>query len=328
MVTNKSSDNQHGLFCHRDTKTAGLPDIFESFYIAVILPAPTAFVAASTRLRPMNINQLQLILLLFVYLVPTINAAHPLEEKYDVDAKKILTGDTPAQKIFTLRKYDFIHNALYTVSAAAKDQIKFESFSGKTLPLFLSKEDLQKLAVTNADPLEDVLRKKMDLPATTKLNGLLAGIADAIRDAQKRDPDAPPLIPTDLEIDILKVLWLEKAATSSEIYGSLDSVALRNSTSQDIQNILQKMTERGFLDRKKISPSHKFMFFGIAGVEVSSKNRKNKLYLYWPVVSLKRMLSHLDTQRYLALASSEKQDPGIINPFQKKLEEKIYRIVQ
>ncbi|MCH7676146.1 BlaI/MecI/CopY family transcriptional regulator [candidate division KSB1 bacterium] len=129
-----------------------------------------------------------------------------------------------------------------------------------------------------------------------------------------------------MEIEVLKVLWVESAATSSEIYAQLDSTI--RITSQDLQKILEQMADRGLLDRKKISPSHEFTFFGIAKIELSSKNRKNKLYLYWPLLRKGKLITYLDAKRYLALSSSETTSTNGRPTLAKRLEEKLYRLLE
>jgi predicted transcriptional regulator len=103
------------------------------------------------------------------------------------------------------------------------------------------------------------------------------------------------LIPSELEIDVLKILWKENAATSSEIYAQLDSIRM---TAADLQQALTIMTQRGLVARRQISPRNEFTLFGAATIEMSGINRKNREYLYRPKISRQTMLTFLDATAF------------------------------
>jgi hypothetical protein len=67
------------------------------------------------------------------------------------------------------------------------------------------------------------------------------------------------------------------------------------------------MAERGLVERQQISPRHEFTVFGVAAIEMSARNRKNREYLYRPKISRQTMLTFLDATAFsfrLASASN------------------------
>jgi predicted transcriptional regulator len=97
------------------------------------------------------------------------------------------------------------------------------------------------------------------------------------------------VIPSELEINVMKVLWQKQEATGSAIYAQIDSAQL---TAVDLKHVLDAMTERGLLERRQISPRHEFTILGTFAIEESSLNRKNREYLYRPQVTRHRSRRH------------------------------------
>lgn len=273
---------------------------------------------------------------IFFYIVFVINLNaqpnSPVTEKANQNttspdsASEILSGNSPKYKLFILRKFNFINNALHEDSTT-NSALSFELKSNKRPLFYLTPEELHKITPQGNDPLWDEIRRRyIDIPPTLPLNNAIRSLVESFKTSPQEKINWDMPIPTDIEIDVLKILWSESSATSSEIYAHLDSLAI---TAEDLQELLQTMSERGFLSRKKISPSHKFGLFGITSIEVSSLNRKNPLYLYWPNVSKDKLLTFLDARRYLALsANSTVSTNGHTNELEKSLEAKLYRLVQ
>ncbi|MFQ5865444.1 MAG: hypothetical protein ACE5IW_09475 [bacterium] len=264
---------------------------------------------------------------------PTSNQSNEHSAAQKENPLDILTGNTTDARLFQLRKFYFIENALSTISSVASDSsLQFQMQSNKRLSLFLTREELHEIRPQGVDPIgEELLRRYRDvspvLPIIPLLSHGIKSVADKLSTTGKEPLGFALLIPKDIEIDILRVLWVKSAATPSEIYAPIDS--LWPITSEDLHRVLEEMVARGFLARKKISPSHGFNLFGITQFELSSKNRKNEVYVYWPVVSKEKLITYLEAKRFLALASSEKPGTnGENNNYQKLLEEKLYRILQ
>jgi len=247
------------------------------------------------------------------------------------EAKDILTGKTPEQKLYIIRKFYFIRNAITgtsTIIGSTDSNLSFEFETQQPL-LYLTKKELYKTYPHGPDPFGQELHRKLsDVPPTLPLfTTHFLGVPDAVKKPPKFTFAMPFLIPSDKEIDVLKVLWQQPGSSSSEIYAQLDTVT--HVTSEDLQKILENMSNRSLLVRKKISPSNNFSLFGIVSFELSSQNRKNKLYVYWPIVPKGKLITYVDSQRYLALASSKSTSIKVRKySYQKYLEEKLYRLVQ
>ena len=253
--------------------------------------------------------------------------------KQNLEALKILTGNTSEAKQFILRKFNFLNNAVSLISAINSDtSLEFQVQPNQSFSLFLTPEELQEITPQGADPLgEEIRRRYQDIPPTVRISPLISqGIKSLIKKFRSHSkkltgPDFP--IPKNIEIDILKVLWVQSVATGSEIYAKIDT--LWPITSEDLQELLEGMAYRGLVARKKISPSHAFNLFGFMQIEMSSLNRKNKVYLYWPLISREKLITYLETQRFLAFASSDERGTnGGKTIYQRTLEEKLYRLIQ
>ena len=65
---------------------------------------------------------------------------------------------------------------------------------------------------------------------------------------------------------------------------------------------------------------------------MSSKNRKNKVYLYWHIITREKLFTYLDAKRYLALVAARSDNDYDIRKndytrnYQKYLEKKLYRM--
>jgi len=243
-------------------------------------------------------------------------------------ARDILTGNTAHSKLFLVRKYGFINDTVTIFSSAHDDtSLTFQLQAKPNVSLYLTPEELHEIPQVGPDPFGEEWRRRIsDTPRTVPLNQLLQSIAESFNKPSPRLSDGSLPIPTNLEIDILKALWEKTAATPSDIYAQLDTSW--KITSEDVTAILDDMANRGFLGSKKISPSHEFSLFGIAGIEMSPLNRKNKVFLYWPVVPKDKLITYLDAKRYLAYSSASETAANGQVAYYKLLEEKLYRLIR
>lgn len=107
------------------------------------------------------------------------------------------------------------------------------------------------------------------------------------------------LIPSNLQLEVLKTLWENSNATMLELYAALDSSYLI--TAENLNRQLGRMMQLGMVERRIISPQNLFSIitpFKSFQLEMSGKNRRNKLYLYRPTVPKKRILQLLLTKSY------------------------------
>jgi hypothetical protein len=242
--------------------------------------------------------------------------------------KEILTGMTAEDKLLLIRKHAFINDAMADLVGISEDEMIFNKGKSAFFPLFFDPDTLGVPAQHYEEHAERLIRNYMDVPPTLSLNGIIHAIAEAIKSSRRNAVLADPPEPTKDEIAVLRVVWEHSIATSSDIYTSLDSATLSKYTSEDIQKLLNRMTDRGFLERKQISPAREFTFFGIAKIEMSAQNRRNKLYIYWPVISKERIIALLDTRRFQMLAEKETGNDTEAYASQKLLEEKLLQLVR
>ena len=103
-----------------------------------------------------------------------------------------------------------------------------------------------------------------------------------------------------------------KTATGPDIYAECDA-SLKISF-QDLRNLLKTMTKKGWLNRKQVSPSQNFTFTVLGNqlpfkIEMSPKNRRNKVYLYHNNIEYETMKNFIFANDYMI-----KTDSININP--------------
>jgi predicted transcriptional regulator len=164
-------------------------------------------------------------------------------------------------------------------------------------PFSLSKSQLNTIAPRVDRIDEEFRRDELGLPPMLSLGTLIGKGVKYLTGKLGARPSSNPLavIPSEVEIEVMNVLWKKDAATSSEIYVDLDST---NLTALDLQQTLTNMADRGLLDRQQISPRSELSIFGVFAIEQSSLNRKNREYLYRPKVTRQTMLSFLDATAF------------------------------
>ena len=113
------------------------------------------------------------------------------------------------------------------------------------------------------------------------------------------------IVPTRPEMDVLEILWAKEAVQDTTIYSCLDTVM--NITMMDLNNLLERMTNRGLVTRKIVSPRNEFNAFGIL-IEMSPKNRRNRVYEYHTLVDRNLMRTFIDANIFLF-----KEDSSIVN---------------
>ncbi len=264
----------------------------------------------------------------------TDNGTNTTAAKSPDKVKDILTGNTAEDRQYELRKKKFLDQTVSDITdSTMASGLIFEMSTNRGMPFLLDSEGLKGFHPGSNDPIGDELRRRQnDIPPTVSLNDAIRNLVQSLRKDKPTPKDSTLPVPTDNEIDVLKVLWVEGGATASDIYAKLDtSTAI---FAEELQEVLKTMVDRGFVDRKQISPAHEFNLFGIAQIEISAKNRKNKVYLYWPIVTKQALFTYLDAKRYLALVSAQSStDYDIKNNryasnYQKYLQNKLHRMFE
>jgi predicted transcriptional regulator len=139
----------------------------------------------------------------------------------------------------------------------------------------------------------------------------------AKKDKVKKKPKIKDLpLPTLLEVDVLGMLWANGPATGPELFAKLDSSILVTMTADMFWQAMHRMAKRGFVSEKIVSPQLA-MNFAIGPVavpvEMSSKNRKNRVYEYEPLVDEDEMFSYLVAKNYLARTEEKASANGVGN---------------
>jgi len=213
-----------------------------------------------------------------------------------LDAKAVLSGESRQARQHWLRRQLFVENILTQSAVSSSDsslRFRIESQS----PLSLSQSQLEAIP-PRLDQLEEKFRREqLGLPPMSHIGDLIGKGVKYLAEKLGGGAEKAPLsvIPSEVEIDVMNVLWKKNAATSAEIYADLDSV---NLTALDLQQTLAVMADRGLLDRRQISPRHEFTILGAIPIEMSAKNRKNREYLYRPIVTRQTMLTFLDASAF------------------------------
>lgn len=104
------------------------------------------------------------------------------------------------------------------------------------------------------------------------------------------------MIPTRPELEILEIIWTKEDVMDTTIYSCLDTTL--NITMEDLNRLLAKMTNKGFVSRKIVSPRHEFNLFGNL-IEMSPTNRRNRIYEYHSLVNRNLMRTFIDANYFL-----------------------------
>jgi predicted transcriptional regulator len=230
--------------------------------------------------------------------------------------------------MFLLREQAFIQDALASYSAFDSAGLRFGYHPVAFSTSLITPELWRSAAKFREDEAERFLRNAADIPETLPLHGLLQGAADAFRTSKQRAMAANLPLPTTSEIEVLKTIWRLDAATSSEIYAALDSAILSRYTAEDLQELLEDMSKRGFLESRKISAAHTFSFFGLAEIELLARNRRNKLYVYRSLISKEQLIRYLESRRYLTLSWQRPEDEEATEAAQHALADKLARLLR
>lgn len=211
-------------------------------------------------------------------------------------ALAVLRGEAQSTREQWLRRQRFMEN-MFIQTASLYDSSLFLRFQQKSA-LSLNQSELRSLS-PRVDNIEERLRREQTgSPSLFNVGNLIGAgmkfLAEKLG-AGGTKPQPLAVIPSELEIDVMKVLWQQQEATTSTIYAQLDSARL---TAVDLQRSLDAMAERGLLERRQISPRHEFTILGTIPIEMSAKNRKNREYIYRPQVTRQTMLAFLDATAF------------------------------
>ncbi len=212
-----------------------------------------------------------------------------------LDAAAVLRGETQSAREQWLRRQRFIENIFIQNPSLYDDSTLFFRLQQNSA-LSLSQSELRSLSPRADNIGERLRREETEAPSLFSVGNLIgAGMKYLAQKLGGAKPQPLAVIPSELEIDVMKVLWQKQEATGSAIYAQIDSAQL---TAVDLQRVLDAMTERGLLERRLISPRHEFTILGTFTIEENKLNRKNREYIYRPQVTRQTMLTFLDATAF------------------------------
>ena len=152
-----------------------------------------------------------------------------------------------------------------------------------------------------------LLRDQIDKPGLLSLSGLaLMGVNALRKQTQKAKKVEDLPIPSDLELEILNLVWDKEGATGRDIYAALDSSTFL--TFVQLRQKLSKMARAGFISAKIISPQNPFTVLtpiGSFSFEMSPRNRRNREYQYLPLIRKDELFRYLSARYYLISSNGE-----------------------
>ena len=112
---------------------------------------------------------------------------------------------------------------------------------------------------------------------------------------EKEIPVQFNFIPSEAQLQSLRQLYEKGKVSQLELYPNL--LLSRPITAEDFDKSLEMLVKKGFVTRKKISPENILYVQGIP-IELSSKNRKNPVYLYTANIDKNQTITYLQARLY------------------------------
>jgi predicted transcriptional regulator len=101
-------------------------------------------------------------------------------------------------------------------------------------------------------------------------------------------------VPSHLELEVLNQIWESGEITDMEIYAKIDTGL--KMTARDLNRALERLEDKGLLSRWIVSPQLIFGFNFLpqdVGIELSAKNRRNRVYRYRSNIDRETVLRYL-----------------------------------
>lgn len=147
----------------------------------------------------------------------------------------------------------------------------------------------------------------------------LAGFKDDSDWKTGREAIRTGIIPSNLQLSVLKSLWENSEATGMQLYAGLDKEYPLTAEGFNLQ--MRRMMELGLVERKIISPQNLFMIFTplkTFQIEQSGLNRRNRLYLYRARIDHANMVRILLDRSYV-IRNEEHGSNAELRRLQKKI---------
>ena len=230
---------------------------------------------------------------------------------HTASAAAVLRGESEQARLYWLRRKAFVESIVEQTAHDLSDSTMIMRFAITAGALALSPEELSKIPPAT-DPIGARLQQEnLGVPGLLNVGNLIGAGLKYLTGRTSAGEHAPELwtaIPTETEARVMDALWAKRAATDSEIYARLDSVAL---TFKDMQAVLDNMLARGLVEREQISPKNELTILGTFTVEMSRKNARNREYLYRPRTSRRMFYTFLDALAFSRYSSLKSEDVAL-----------------
>ncbi|MBN1466039.1 hypothetical protein JXA02_09770 [candidate division KSB1 bacterium] len=172
-----------------------------------------------------------------------------------------------------------------------------------TMLPFDSAKNWQQFNVTPGPYADRVQRgieqQNLGQPRPLVLTEALNEAAHSLSDLLNKDRDEKPVrldfVPSEVELDVLQIVWENDSATDIDIYAALDSSV--RITAVDLNRTLEKLDQKGILRRSLVSPRNEFTL-PLGKIEMSATNRRNRVYQYESRIDVSEVLRYLQAVLY------------------------------
>ncbi len=188
----------------------------------------------------------------------------------------------------------------------------------------------------NPGPLDDRVNRELyqknmghtpTLPIGQAVGQGAKYLSDYFNKKKEQKPVHLDFVPSETEIQVLQRIWETSSATDVEIYAALDSSI--KMTAADLTIVMQKLEDKGLVKKEIISPQNLFSF-PLGQVEMSAKNRRNRVYRYESRISEDEIVRYLQAVLYeteygrqnLSDSTRAKRSAGLRDKIMRLLEDK------
>ncbi len=245
----------------------------------------------------------------FKYIILATTLIFPVNDLLAQKAKKktnapigevLAKRDSMSQEYYR-RQQEFLAFTLEVIMEDSLAMLNFDLESENDAFQMNMADSLQALSQALHDYVGDELRKR-DLGAeipVVDFGKIIQSVTKLFKSKRKVPQIKNMPLPTPLELEIMTVLWEEKRATGPDLYASIDTTMLKHVTAEMFWRELRSMAKKGFVSEKMVSPQHIFTVLGFP-IEVSGKNRRNRVYQYQTLVDEEDLMAYIGARHYLA----------------------------
>lgn len=205
----------------------------------------------------------------------------------------------------TMNRFEFFtqNSALPSFTVSSADSHRSVDVSGKISSVF-NKTKNQPLSLKRPGLFD---KTQMEIDKHNLGGERPISLSDAVRAGgeylsklqQKKENEKPvrlDFIPSRTELEILSAVWQKPKVNDVEIYASMDS-SIRV-TAEELQHILEGLVQKKLLTRNLTSPRNEFTLPFGGTVEMSAKNRRNRVYEYQARIEADEVIRYLNALLY------------------------------